>query len=404
MNSKKLALWVYAIAMMLVGIVITGCAKHNVNDIPNKEIPTITAVEKIDSTKATALSFGYSWTDGKNGAVADGTPVWQGEYSDENTLVIDGEMGQNVITLSAEGIASASYAIYLPDGKVYDDGTRTLFSSLSLRLWRSSNGSDMGIIAPFEPGEYVYELTLVWEKEKLQITYGIKIIMTGQRNAYDEALDVVWNHYDDAVSVSHKNTEILPNSEYAGECYVFDVELPDGIVRVAVSKEQSLFFKYSNDLWVEYLASAEWSSAAFTRIETPPGGFDFVLQYVDNPSLLTVSSVQYIPAWSIDSNDELVSFVKEAYDAALLIREEQQNTLAYEASFFDNNLLVILHLSEPSGSIRHEITSATLADGQMNIAIKRIIPEACTDDEAAWLCVIELPKDKACNSYIAYYG
>ena len=404
MNSKKSAFCVVIIVVILFGVTTTGCSVLNNEDKAIIEVPVITATENIDGTQAEALSFGYSWKDGDDGAVADGIPVWQGEYADENILMIDGEMGQNMITLSAEGLTSASYAIYLPDGTVYDDGTRSVVSSLSPRLWWSSNHSSMGIIAPFEPGEYFYELTLVWEKNELQVTYGIKLVMTGQRNSYDNALDVVWDHYNDALSASHKGTEVLPGLEHAGECYVFDVELQNGLVRVAVSKGQGSFFEYSNDLWISFLAASEWSNAVFTRVETPSGCLDFAVKHMDNPSLLAVSSIQYIPAWSIDSNDELVSFVKEALDAALLISEEQLNTLAYEADFFDNNLLVILHLSEPSGSIRHEITSISLSDGQMNIEIQRIIPEIRTDDEAVWLCVVEIPKDKACGSYIAYYG
>ena len=305
MKSKRLTFWVTVIVMMLVGVVITGCSKHDTNDAQDYEnpvitttenienpvitnttkenikIPVIIATENIDGASATALSFGYSWTDGKKGAVADGIPVWQGEYKDKNTLIIDGEMGQNTITLSAEasaiefaveGLASASYAIYLPDGTVYDDGTRSPLSSLSPRMWWTGNDSSMGIIAPFDPGEYVYELTLIWEKDELQVTYGIKLIMTGQRNAYDEALDVVWKHYNDAISVSLEGTETLRGSEYAGECYVFAAETPDGIVRVAVSKEQYILFEYIDDLWVEY---AEYYAQAHEWIDYYKGDMPY---------------------------------------------------------------------------------------------------------------------------------
>ena len=304
MKSKELTFWVIFILVMLVGVVITGCSKHDTNNVQdyensvitttenienpvntaaeNYEIPVIIATEKIDGASAATLSFGYSWTDSKNGAVADGIPVWQGEYTDKNTLIIDGEMGQNMITLSAEksakgpaveglaaeelaeGLAFASYVIYLPDGTVYDDGTRSPFSSLSPRLLWSINGSNMGIIAPFEPGEYIYELIMMWDNDKPQVTYGIKLIMTGQRNAYDEALDVVWKHYNGAVSVSLEGTEMLPGSEYAGECYVFAAETLDGIVRVAVSKEQYILFEYIDDLWIEY---AEYYAQAHRWID-----------------------------------------------------------------------------------------------------------------------------------------
>ena len=89
-----------------------------------------------------------------------------------------------------------------------------------------------------------------------EITYGIKVIVTGQRNAYDEALDIVWNHSPDALSVSFTCTETLPGAEYAGACYIFDVELPGGIERAAVSRAQGIFFTYSNNTWFAFTGAA----------------------------------------------------------------------------------------------------------------------------------------------------
>lgn len=44
--------------------------------------------------------------------------------------------------------------------------------------------------------------------------------------------------------VTVKGTEILPKAEYAGSCYVFEIEQADGIEKVAVSKEKGIYFTY----------------------------------------------------------------------------------------------------------------------------------------------------------------
>lgn len=248
LNFKKPSLVIIVAAVALVVVLSVGCAVNRINKT-DFDIPDITAVETIDGAQAKALLLGYSWDDGKNGVVTDAIPTWQGEYTKENTLVIDGEMGQNMIALSAGNPMTASYVIYLPDGTVYDNGTRELYDSLSPRLYWTDNKTGIGIIAPFVPGEYIYKVTIEWEQNNLKATYGIKVVMTGTRSAYDEALSKIWNYYNDALSASLKGVETLPDAEYAGDCYVFEVELPDGTVQAAVSKEHGTLFTYSDGDW-----------------------------------------------------------------------------------------------------------------------------------------------------------
>ena len=260
LNFKKPSRIIIIAAVTLVAALSVGLALNRAGGNTNFDIPDITATEMIDGAQAKALRFGYSWFDGKNGVVADAIAPWQGEYTDENTLVIDGEMGQNSIALSAEKPMTASYVIYLPDGTVYDNGTREPHDSLSTCLrWTKDNA--ISIIAPFEPGEYIYEVTIGWKENDLKVTYGLKLVMTGKRNAYDEALHVIWNHHNDALSVAYKGLETLPDAEYAGDCYVFEAELPDGMVRAAVSKEHGIFFTYRDGTWFAYTGVAEWNGA-----------------------------------------------------------------------------------------------------------------------------------------------
>lgn len=249
LNFKKPSRIIIVAVVALVAVLSVGLTVNRISDEDNYDIPNIIATETIDGAQATALYFGYSWHDSKNSVNADAIAPWQGEYTDKNTLVIDGEMGQNRIAISAENPITANYEIYLPDGTLYDNGTRDAFDSLSPRLYWTDDKTGIGIIAPFEPGEYIYAVTIGWEKDDLKVTYGIKLIMTGKHNAYDDALSMIRNHYNDVISVSFKGVETLPDAEYAGDCYVFDVELPDGMEQVAISKDKGIFFTYSNGIW-----------------------------------------------------------------------------------------------------------------------------------------------------------
>lgn len=220
--------------------------KVNKNDF---NIPNITAVETIDGTQAKALLLGYSWDDCEDGVQADSISAYKAEYTKENTLIIDGEMGENIIALSAENPMTASYEIYLPNGMVYDNGKRELYDSLNTRLYWTDDKTGIGIIAPFVPGVYIYKVTIKWEQNNLNAIYGIKVVMTGTRNAYDEAISVIWNNYNEALSVSFKGVSTLPGAEYAGNCYIFEVELPNGTVQAAMSKKNGTSLIYSGGNW-----------------------------------------------------------------------------------------------------------------------------------------------------------
>ena len=216
------------------------------------QFPEIIFTDNIDVGRAKALHNGYSWFDGRKEYVYDTIPTWQWHYTEENTLVLDGEMGQNRIALSSDNpiIEDADltdgvdidwlprYVIYLPDGTVFDNGTRALHDSLSPRLYYSKDFSEIGVIASFEPGEYIYEVVIRFELNDIPVavTYGFKLITTGKRNAYDESLSVVWNEYSNALSVTYTGRETLYDERF-GECYCFDVELQTGIAKVAISKE-----------------------------------------------------------------------------------------------------------------------------------------------------------------------
>lgn len=62
----------------------------------------------------------------------------------------------------------------------------------------------------------------------------------------------------------------------------------------------------------------------------------------------------------------------------------------YDEAYFENQILVMVLLSEGSGSIRHQVQSVYMsAGGQCSIYIDRIIPEEGTCDIAQWHILIE---------------
>ena len=204
-------------------------------------IPPVIATDYISGQQARLVSFGYSYDKAGKAEIACGIAPYQGDYGENNTLVLDGKNGQNQILLAPNGFTLNHYRIYLPDGTVYDDGTREMYDSLALRVMYSSQG--ICLIAPFQTGEYIYEVELSWPEEGLTVTYGLKVVMTGEENDYDRALDSVFAAYGEGnplIAVSLVDKYIIANGVSSSSRYLFKVEnVPDAPIWVEVSKETS---------------------------------------------------------------------------------------------------------------------------------------------------------------------
>ena len=204
----------------------------------NTIIPPVIATDYISGKQAQLLSFGYTSDKAGQSVIACGIAPHQGDYMDNNTLVLDGESGQNQILLTPQGASFSQYRIYLPDGTVYDDGIRTVYDSLSLRVMNSDKG--ICLIAPFHTGEYIYEVVLNWPDQGLTVTYGLKVVMTGEESSYDRALDSVFAAYGEGnplIAVTLVDKYTLANSVYSSSCYLFMVEnIPNAPIWVAVSQ------------------------------------------------------------------------------------------------------------------------------------------------------------------------
>lgn len=211
-------------------------------------IPELIATDYITGQQAKLQSFGYSVSKKGEELIACGIALWQAEYESDETLVLDGENGQNQILLTPQGFSVHQYKIYLPDGTVYDDGTRTRYDSLNPRVMQSDQG--ICLIAPFQAGEYFYEIELAWPEKDLAVTYGLKVVMTGKESSYDIAVSKIFERYGEGnplIAASVVDSFTLANAESSKSImkyYVFEVEnLTDGSKRVAVSTDGKTMYE-----------------------------------------------------------------------------------------------------------------------------------------------------------------
>ena len=248
-------------------------------------IPPVIATDYISDKQAQLLSFGYTSDKAEQSVIACGIAPYQGNYMDNNTLVLDGESGQNQILLSPQGASFSRYRIYRPDGTVYDDGTRTVYDSLSLRVMNSDKG--ICLIAPFHTGEFIYEIELNWPEQGLAVIYGLKIVMTGEESDYDRALDSVFDAYGDGnplIAVSLVDKYTLANSLYSSRCYLFMVEnIPNAPIWVAVSQTTGEIIGETDDPdqwlvdppYVENQIQENTSTTHIRRLDYQRVGYDF---------------------------------------------------------------------------------------------------------------------------------
>jgi len=99
----------------------------------------------------------------------------------------------------------------------------------------------------------------------------------------------------------------------------------------------------------------------------------------------------------IRSVEELLEFSESLEIIRLNGRDEglieRITGVKYDDAFFEDHFLVMVTVSETSGSNRHEVTSVKINNGMLDIEIERQIPDVGTADMAGWLITIELSND-----------
>ena len=101
-----------------------------------------------------------------------------------------------------------------------------------------------------------------------------------------------------------------------------------------------------------------------------------VILYKADPTLLT-------------SQDELESY-RNSYTFSGANAEVLEKMDSYSSGFFDEKMLIVIHLSEASGSYEITVEKVDFADSKAQVTLKREIPHACTDDIKIWSIFIEV--------------
>ncbi len=101
----------------------------------------------------------------------------------------------------------------------------------------------------------------------------------------------------------------------------------------------------------------------------------------------------------IRSRDELDGFYNSFSGMLNLERSEGLGFLDYaddfDDAYFENGTLILITLSEPSGSISHVVDGVNKnPDGSYSVYIHRVVPEVGTDDIAIWQLFLGLESEK----------
>lgn len=153
------------------------------------------------------------------------------------------------------------------------------------------------------------------------------------------------------------------------------------------------------ELWTEFTVSEIMHLDAGEKTEQTD--IPFEAQYIRTNGYH--EDVEYPFHTVIRSAGELTAYYDEYKDKYDLGRKEKvysDTTIGfldacdkYDEAFFSEKALVLVVLEEGSGSIRHEVTGLGEADEKLHIYIESIVPEACTDDMAAWHIIVAVNKD-----------
>ena len=137
-----------------------------------------------------------------------------------------------------------------------------------------------------------------------------------------------------------------------------------------------------------------------SRIETDMllNSVDFDAQYIRTDGYR--EGVRYPIVTVIHSPEELNAYYETNKDIYSLERRTgtiySDSTVGfldacdkYGAEYFEDRILVLVLLEEGSGSVRHKVEGVSSSDGELQIDIKTIVPEICTDEMAEWHIFIE---------------
>ncbi|MDR0916133.1 MAG: DUF4362 domain-containing protein [Oscillospiraceae bacterium] len=148
-------------------------------------------------------------------------------------------------------------------------------------------------------------------------------------------------------------------------------------------------------------------TSSITRIGYSDAAGQYFVLRADNAMAMSISSVQHIPLIHFDDAFALTEFVRD-FSAQVVggALDDIDIFAQYGDAFFADNTLLVLYIEEASGSNRQLIRDVTIMNGLLTVRVDRITPNIGTDDMAAWIVLIEVPKEytRDVESYDAYFA
>lgn len=191
-----------------------------------------------------------------------------------------------------------------------------------------------------------------------------------------------WSTDGEALAVKFDETgEIYFPENPIGDIYSLQIEFPEGCCTYVFAAERPELELYDS---LQNVLSSNAPEYDLDNLYKPEG------------SISRVNWDERIaPTAMIRSLDEL-----KTYYTAHLANEWtafEDCFPKYDGTFFEKNVLVISYFDEGSGSIKHEYLGIDNENGC--IVVRRTTPEVGTDDMAAYVLTVEIPADKALESY-----
>lgn len=143
--------------------------------------------------------------------------------------------------------------------------------------------------------------------------------------------------------------------------------------------------------------------AAYIQVNGSEDGENALWKMAEPNSELHLSSKKPFPVIKIASRTDLDEFLQAAEPYFSLDQSHGGSipftdaATQYDEAFFADHCLLLVYVSEDSGSVRHEVKNLAGLDGTLYISIRRDVPELCTDDRAGWLITLEV--DDAAGTY-----
>ena len=80
--------------------------------------------------------------------------------------------------------------------------------------------------------------------------------------------------------------------------------------------------------------------------------------------------------------------------------QAREDISAYDDAWFAKHQLIVVHVDENSGSVRHRVVMVTRNGNKVRVSLERIAPEVGTCDMASWRIFIEVDKNFSADSEI----